>query len=445
MKRLLFLSLMVFITGCDVLEMQPESKISDNQAITDGSSLETALLGTYSRLQDDNYYGYIFQSIGYLSGDNVKWTGSYDFLSQFGANNVRSDNQQLAAVYAGIYRTINSANQVIREAATVADPLLSKQTRKQYKGEAYFIRALSYFDLSRLWGGMQLVTEPTFSSLDNINIKRSSLDETRALILNDLNTADSLLPETTNRNRATRKTVYALKARLYLYMNDWPNAELFATKLITDDNYQLIAPYNSFFANSVKNTKESIFELAYSATDQNTHSLYWQPPVNSGRREWAPTDDLVTLLNTAATGGNRNTMIARTSPPGNLWYGNIYYRNPRVDPAFILRIAEMYLIRAEARAHLNLIPEGMADLNSVRTRAELADYAAIDAGELLAGVEQERRLEFAFEPHRWFDLVRTGRADDVLGVTDQNRWLMPIPINEIFASPDYLEQNPGYK
>jgi len=167
--------------------------------------------------------------------------------------------------------------------------------------------------------------------------------------------------------------------------------------------------------------------------------------VNSGRREWAPTDDLVTLLNTAATGGNRNTMIARTSPPGNLWYGNIYYRNPRVDPAFILRIAEMYLIRAEARAHLNLIPEGMADLNSVRTRAELADYAAIDAGELLAGVEQERRLEFAFEPHRWFDLVRTGRADDVLGVTDQNRWLMPIPINEIFASPDYLEQNPGYK
>lgn len=444
MKRLLFLSFIVFFTGCNVLEIQPESKISDSQAITDGSSLETALLGTYSRLQDDNYYGYIFQSIGYLSGDNVIWTGSYDFLSQFGANNVRSDNQQLTSVYAGIYRTINSANQVIRGAATVVDPLLSIQTRKQYKGEAFFIRALSYFDLSRLWGGMQLVTEPTFSSLDNINIKRSSLDETRALILNDLNTADSLLPETTNRNRATRKTVYALKARLYLYMNDWANAELFATKLITDDNYELITPYNSFFANSVKNTKESIFELAYSATDQNTHSLYWQPPVNSGRREWAPTDELVTLLNTASTGGNRNTMIAKTSPPGNLWYGNMYYRNPRVDPAFILRIAEMYLIRAEARAHLNLIPEGLADLNSVRTRAGLANFAAIDAGELLTGVEQERRLEFAFEPHRWFDLVRTGRADDVLGVTDQNKWLMPIPINEIFASPDNLEQNPGY-
>jgi hypothetical protein len=263
-------------------------------------------------------------------------------------------------------------------------------------------------------------------------------------VLNDLNSADSLLPETTNRNRATRKTVYALKARLYLYMQDWANAELFATKLIADNNYELITPYNSFFANNVKNTKESIFELAYSATDQNAHSMWWQPPVNSGRREWAPTDELVTLINDPATGGNRKTMLARTSPPGNLWYGNMYYRNPRTDPAFVLRIAEMYLIRAEARAHLNKITEGLSDLNAVRSRAGLSAAAAANSDILLLAIEQERRLEFAFEPHRWFDLVRTSRLDDVMGVTDQNKWVMPIPVGEIQASNGVLEQNSGY-
>jgi hypothetical protein len=444
MKKILFLGLIVLFTGCEVLNLEPESKISDKLAIIDASGLETAVYGTYARLHNNDYYGLTFQSLGYLPGDNVKWTGSYDFLAQFGANNIRPDNTQMTATYTGIYRTINSANQVISAVATITDPQLSKTLRKQYKGEAYFIRALSYFDLSRLWGGMQLITLPTLSSLDNITVKRSSLAETRLQVLNDLNTADTLLPETTNRNRATRKTVYALKARLYLYMQDWTNAEIFASKLIADNNYELIAPYSSFFANNVKNTRESIFELAYSATDQNAHSMWWQPPVNSGRREWAPSDDLITLLNTPVTGGNRNSLIAKTAPPGNLWYGNMYYRNPRVDPAFVIRIAEMYLIRAEARAQLNKINEGCADLNAVRTRAGLASSTAATQADLLLAVEQERRLEFAFEPHRWFDLIRTGRLGDVMGVTDQKRWIMPLPINEIQASNGYLEQNPGY-
>jgi hypothetical protein len=445
MKKLIYLiTVVVLFSGCEVLNLEPESKISDQLAIIDASSLETAVYGMYARLHNNDYYGLTFQSVGYLPGDNVKWTGSYDFLSHFDINNVRPDNTQLPPVFTGIYRTINCANQVIKASVTLTDPQLSAQNRKLYKGEAYFVRALAYFDLSRLWGGMQLITEPTTSSLDNIKVSRSTLQETRLQVLNDLNSADSLLPETTNRNRATRKTVYALKARLYLYMQDWTNAELFSSKLISDNNYELIAPYNSFFANNAKNTKESIFELAYSATDQNAHSLWWQPPVNSGRREWAPTDELVNLLNDPLTGGNRKTMIAKTAAPGNLWYGNMYYRNPRTDPAFVLRIAEMYLIRAEARANLEKITEGLADLNAVRTRAGLAPSTAATSSDLLLGVEQERRLEFAFEPHRWFDLVRTGRLDDVMGVTDHTKWVMPIPVGEIQASDGILEQNEGY-
>lgn len=444
MKKLIYLFLIILITGCEVLDLEPESKISDKLAITDASSLETAVSGTYARLHHNDYYGLTFQSLGYLPGDNVKWTGSYDYLSQFDTYSIRPDNSQLAPVFSGIYRTINCANQVIRAAETLTDPQLTEQNRHQFMGEAYFIRALCYFDLSRLWGGVQIITEPTFSSLDNTNIRRSTKEETRNQVLDDLNAAETLLPEITNRNRATRKTVYALKARLYLYMQDWQNAEFFASKLITDNNYELISPYNSFFANNVKNTRESILELAYSATDQNAHSNWWQPPSNSGRREWAPTDELVSLLVNPVTGGNRSTMIARTSPPGNLWYGNMYYRNPRTDPAFILRIAEMYLIRAEARAHMGRISEGLADLNAIRTRAGLALSSLTSENDLLLAIEKERRLEFAFEPHRWFDLVRTGRAGDVLGVVDQNKWLMPIPLTEIQASEGVLDQNPGY-
>ncbi|MGE5406481.1 MAG: RagB/SusD family nutrient uptake outer membrane protein, partial [Methanosarcina sp.] len=144
------------------------------------------------------------------------------------------------------------------------------------------------------------------------------------------------------------------------------------------------------------------------------------------------------------TGGNRNTLLARTAAPGNLWYGNMYYRNPRTDPAFVLRIAEMYLIRAEARANLGKITEGLSDLNAVRTRAGLSLSAASTPANLLLAIEQERRLEFAFEPHRWFDLVRTGRLDDIMGVADQTRWLMPIPVGEIQASNGVLVQNDGY-
>src|SRR5512133_2937743 len=144
MKKLLYILFTLAFSGCEVLDLEPESKISDQLAITDASSLETAVYGCYARLHNNDYYGLTFQSVGYLAGDNVKWTGSYDFLSQFDLNNVRSDNSQLIPVFTGIYRTVNSANQVIKASETLTDPMLSQQNRDLYKGEALFIRALAY-------------------------------------------------------------------------------------------------------------------------------------------------------------------------------------------------------------------------------------------------------------------------------------------------------------
>jgi hypothetical protein len=205
----------------------------------------------------------------------------------------------------------------------------------------------------------------------------------------------------------------------------------------------LLNPYPSFFqpASAVA-TKESVFELSYSATYTNAHRGYWQPPANGGTRQWAPNDAFVALVNNPLVGGNRSALVARTS--AGLWYGNLYYRSPATDPAYVIRIAELYLIRAEARAQQNKLGDALADLNAIRTRAGLAASTAATQSDILLAIEAERRIEFAFEPHRWFDLVRTGRAAAVLGVTDPNKYVFPIPVVEVGLSKGNLPQNPGY-
>jgi hypothetical protein len=188
-------------------------------------------------------------------------------------------------------------------------------------------------------------------------------------------------------------------------------------------------------------TKEAVFELSYSSTYTNSHRNQWQPPANGGTRQIAPSDAFVKLVNDPAVGGNRNVLVAKTS--AGLWYGNLYYRSPATDPAYIIRIAEIYLIRAEALAQKNDVTGALQSLNLIRNRADLPATKAATKDEVLLAIENERRIEFAFEPHRWFDLVRTGRAAAVLGLTDTNKYYLPIPASELSTDPA-LEQNPGY-
>jgi hypothetical protein len=436
------LSTLVLVSCKKFLDVQPVDSVSDGQTIVDKTSAETATRGLYRALSADGYYGVTFQAIGYLSGDNVQWTGSQSIVQQFISHNVRADNANIASAWSAIYATINRANHIIAKVPNVTDPLLTESLRNQLTGEAYFVRALAYFDLVRTWGGVQLVLTPTSSATDKNGIKRSSAAETYAQVLSDLNAAEPLLPETTNRYRATKKTVWALRARYHLYQSEWALAESYAAKLIGDaTNYNLVIPYSAFFANNVVATPESIFELSYSSTYTNGHRNQWQPPANNGTRQWAPGDAFLTLVKDTAIGGNRSALVAKTSQ--GLWYGNMYYHSPATDPAYVLRIAEQYLIRAEARAQQNKLTDALADLNAVRSRAGLAASTAATRDEILLAIENERRIEFAFEPHRWFDLVRTNRAAAVLGVTDKNKYVLPIPAAEVLIDGS-LDQNVSY-
>lgn len=441
-----YISSLVVVVGlgsCErFLDVEPKEYASDDVTIVDENSANTALNGAYRLLASRDYYGEAFQFATYLRGGDLEWGDSRTVNREFIQRNVRSDNEEVENIWVAIYRTINQANHLIKKTPLIPEGVINTDARQKILGEAYFIRALAYFDLARTWGGVQLIVDPTESLDDTKGIVRSSLDETYNQVINDLNEAEQLLPETTNRVRATRKTVWALKSRFYLYRENWEEAENYASKVISNADYELVKPFNTWFANNILGSRESVLETAYSAAVINEHRHAWQPPANGGVRRWYPSDEFVSLVNDPAVGGGRSSLVAQAG--NGVWYGNLYYRNPAIDPSYVIRIAELYLIRSEARAHQSgKLALALVDLNAIRARSDVSPLNLTSAEEVLLAIETEKRFEFAFEPHRWFDLVRTGRVGTVLNVTDPNRYVLPIPIGQLLIDPA-LTQNPGY-
>jgi hypothetical protein len=440
-------------TACKkYLEVEPVNAVSDENPITDKISAETALNGTYRQLGNSSYYGENYVTLGYFPSGDVKnlTTGGAANLVNI---NFRADDPAFNSAWVAIYSTINRANNVIAKVPGANDPLLTNTLKEQYVAEAKFIRALAYFDLARAFGGVQLFLNPT-STLDDLpQLKRSSLSATYAQVLKDLTEAENALPNMVNRIRATRRTVWALKARLYLYTGEWALAEQYASQLISlSGDYQLLKPYSAWFANNVTGTQESIFEIQFSAQNPSTLRDQMGHPASkqSGTYRYAPTDKFVQLLKNKTIAGGRRALIDSVKQGGTtLWFGSLYYRNPSTDPSYVFRIAEMYLIRAEARAHLNDIQHAKDDLNLIRDRAGVVPSDAQTAADILLAIEEENRFEFAWEAHRWFDLARTGRAKQVLETisptihVDPWETVFPIPATQLQLDPN-LEQNPGY-
>ncbi|ABG57841.1 RagB/SusD domain-containing protein [Cytophaga hutchinsonii ATCC 33406] len=456
MKRIVFLVSIIIITATvfsckKMLDPKPVNAVSDENPIFDLTSSQTALRGVYRALGNTGYYGESWVTLGFFPSGDIKnlTTGG---ASNLVTVNYRSDDVNFSTTWNAIYMTINRANNVIAKVPAVTDPLLTTALKNQYVGEAKFIRALCYFDLARGWGGVQLVLEPT-GSLTNIPARsRSSLEDTYTQILKDLADAESLLNPTAalNKIRVTKETVWALRARVHLYKQEWALADEYATKLIAPGKYILVKPFNAWFANGITASDESIFELEFSPQNPSTIRAQMQHPTNNGTYRYAPTDAFVEILRTPAIAGGRRALIDSATQKGiTQWFGNLYYRSTATDPAYILRIAEMYLIRAEARAHTGDLSGSLDDLNEIRKRADVPLSASATEEDLLLDIENERRLEFFLEPHRWFDLVRTGRAKVVLeglsSATKVDSWenVFPIPNLQIQLDKNLI-QNPGY-
>ena len=447
MKRItlysLFLALSLTAVSCKkYLEEKPNNSILTEEAIVDAGSARAAIVGAYDRLQ--SYYASQYPTLGTITADNVIFNGTLSEYLQLDQNAIPTDNVITVGAYQGIYRTINSANGVIAYVPAVTDPLLTATEKNKILGEAYFIRALSYFDLARGWGGVQLQLKPTTDLSALKGIKRSTLDQTYDQVLADLTQAENLLPEdATTRNKAQKSTARALRARLHLYRKQWADAENYASQVIANTKYALVKPYKTFFTAPFQST-ESVLELAFSTNDRNGFWGSWYPSSGGGSFTLKPSDAIVAKLNNPLIGGTRSTLIAGTAP--NV-YGVLYNTtSTSVDPAYVIRIAELYLIRAEARAQQNKLVganSAASDLNIIRDRAGVAPTTATSQADLLLAIENENSVEFAFEAHRWFDLTRTVRAGDVLGINNPNRYLFPIPLSDILSDPD-VTQNPGY-
>lgn len=441
MNKIILLWIAVLLASCSTfLDTEPEQAVSDTYAITDGKSAEAALNGVYNKLASDNYHGVSFRFIANLAADNLRWVGNSPSNREFDVHEVFSTNTRVESLWNAIYSTINGANHLIQKVPHIEDQTLSDDNRNRILGEAYFIRALAYFDLVRLWGAVPLVLSPTTSSEDGVGIGRAPIDEVYQQILSDLDLAENLLPLSDARNRGTKGGVWALLSDVHLQLKNWDKVVEYSTYLIDQSSlYQLNGSYSQFYLS--KNTPESIFEIDYTINNRNNYAINWLPGSLGGRREFLPTEDLVDLLNNPDYGGDRRSLLLLDQ---GVYYGNMDFKPATgVDQVYIYRLASIYLNRAEAYAKRKEIDRANADLLKVRERARVQQTASYSEDAIDQQIALERRLEFAFEGKRWFDLVRTGEALTILRISHAYKLLLPIPQQLLLVDTE-IHQNDGY-
>lgn len=441
---LLFTALIVAITSCDVLDTEPETSLDPQTALVDAASAQAVLLGAYSRMQVDSYYGIEYTLNNDLIADNARMQGFYDSQLELDSGNVPISNLWIGNAWVSIYRVINVANQLIDAVPGIEDDAFT--ARDRVLGEAHAIRALAYFDLLRVFGehyntnsnyGLPLLLEPIENNDFNLipDLNRSSVSDTYNQIVSDLDTALQLMGDSyVDNTRLSYWPTLALRARVNLYRQDYAAAYDDADDVINLGPATLEDDLDNVYLTS-GTSSESLFDLVFSDQDQSGYYafVYQRDEYNvdpSLTDAFEPDDE------------RRNYIeFVRGSDRSVKWSDSNNANNVK-----ILRLAEMYLIRSEAAVYREAAPApalGVDDLNVIRNRAGLGDTGPFASEEeYVDALLQERRIELNYEGHRFFDLVRFDRIGDVLGM-DDFRKVLPIPRDELLAS-DNLEQNPNF-
>ncbi len=367
------------------------------------------------------------------------------------------------------YKEIFYCNTVIK--GINGSSQITADVKKQLLGEVKFIRGFIYFYAVNLYGTPPLTTTDDYTV--NNTIGNSSPSAIYAQIIQDLSAAQSSLADNiyvdgsgnpvTDRVRPNKQTASAMLARVYLYQQDWKNAEAQASSVIASSNYTLVKNLNQVF---LKGSTETIWALQpVSTTYVNTMDAYYLiVDTNYSITTQLPLNNA--LVNTFEAGDARltnwtGTYTTTTSPITTYHFANKYKVSSLsstiavTEYPIVMRLAEQYLIRAEAEA--NGAGTGMSaainDLNTIRNRAGLLNYAgATDKASVLTAIYHERQVELFTEwGHRWFDLKRTNNLDAVMATVAPAKgttWssymqLMPIPPSDILADPN-IKQNQGY-
>lgn len=448
-----FILILIFLTSCKkyLALTPPPTMITSATAFNSDATASAVMNGLYSEMMSS---GTLYSS-GYasllpaLSADEGYHYSSVT-LEEFSSNNITQNNHsQIAnAFWQPAYKHIYTCNLILENINKSAG--LSDAVRKTLEGEARFVRAFVYFELVNLFGKVPLILETNYHNSSTQG--RKTTEEIYTLIQSDLLKASELLGTQYNsgeRIKPTRHAAFALLSRMYLYQKNYAKAIEYATQLISNNQFSLNTDLNEVFK---KNSGEAIWQLKPVNPGYNTWESFTIVPATSAS---APGFLMSSHLLNAFEATDKRKISwtkSRTFANETLTYPFKYkvagQGSPVSEYYMIFRLAELYLIRAEARAYTNDLVGALSDLDIVRTRAGLAASIAITQGEILSAIEQERRTELFYEwGHRWFDLKRTGRATTVLSLLKPG-WqstdtLWPLPVAELNANPN-LDQNPGY-
>jgi len=431
----------------------PDNQLVSENAFSDDRTADATMAGLYSIMNAYNYqFGNVLSSFMPAFGaDEFYYAFSNTNFDEFKNDALTADNSYVNTFWESSYSFIYHTNAVIE--GIEESKSLSEATRKQLTGEAKFVRAFCYFYMVNRFGDVPLILNTDYKV--NTTMARTDKAKVWEAILNDLKDAQQLLsPDyiSSERIRPNRAAATTLLARSYLYLKKWSEAETEATKVINDPKYHLLSDLNSVF---LKNSEEAIWQLQ--SVNKSTAGVNtWEgfnivPPSPTGRAYYNLYDSLVTAFE---PGDARKANWTKTYVTGGKTYYFPYkYKirtaSPVQEYSMVIRFAELYLIRAEARAQQENLDGAKEDLDMIRDRADLnALPDNLDQDQMLAAVAQERRVELFGEwGHRWFDLIRTGKAIQVLSVLKpeikEQDLLYPIPRPARRTNPA-LTQNDGY-
>jgi starch-binding outer membrane protein, SusD/RagB family len=434
----------------------PINRLTAVSVFNSDASATAAITGIYGNMYGNNGFAGQFNTstslLCGLSSDELTNFSTTADLQEFYRNELSTSNATIYNYFWGqAYQDIYDANAVLE--GLTASTAVSSATKDQLSGEAKFIRAFCYFYLINFFGEVPLITSTAYQN--NAGASRNAVSEVYTQIIADLKDADNLLAadysfSAGERIRPNRSAADALLARVYLFTGDWSDAETESSMVINDPLYSMPADPDSVF---LANSAESIWQLqpvnpGYNTNEGNGFILTSTPDYAALSSQ---------LLSAFESGDIRRVHWVDSIVVGtNIYFFPFKYKVKTGDDlseySTVFRLAEQYLIRAEARAEQNKIALAQTDLNIIRTRAGLPANSSSTQTEMINSILHERQVELFTEwGHRWFDLKRTVRIDSVMqtvtsqkgGSWNTNSQLYPIPRQEILNDPN-LTQNPGY-
>ncbi|MEF2684156.1 MAG: RagB/SusD family nutrient uptake outer membrane protein [Parabacteroides johnsonii] len=470
-----------FSSCSDFLEQNPQTDLSENDFYKTADDILSAVNGAYSSLQEGDIYGnwYVF---GEIPSDNTRnqLSGSVTTQNEFDQFYIDTQNSMIASFWKAAYKVINRTNTVLGRIDGIE---INAELANRYKLECKFIRALMYFNLVRVYGDVPLVLKE-ISISESYDILREPKENVYNQIIADLKEAQGLPASysTAEDGRATQGAAKALLADVYMTLHKYAEAETILAEIINSGRYGLlentpgslnIDGYKNVFSPVNHNSKEGIFEIQFLKGGYGEGSNY--------ANNFAPENSGTNVVAVGGTGGNNipEMDIYNAYEEGDLrrdfsmslgYYDNrknnewvesryvckfmdVPYQNNDASNNYpVIRYADVILMYAEALNQNGKTAEACKYLNMTRrrgfgyqtTETSPVDLQTTDKAQFALMVEQERRVELAFENHRWFDLIRTGRAVEVMkskGFSlNETNLICPIPQKQIDVNPK-LTQN----